>query len=489
MSERRLKVMIVNDERTITHAFSTLLGVVGLEAMECNDGHRALNTTLISTHPPDLFMIDWTMPKMDGFELTCALRQKGYRQPIILMWSAEISAEYLPALGSPRPFTLLIPVSAGELIGATIRALRSSELPLPALWHPGLNFSALQDKIIEKQNIMMSHRVESDQEALKQTLGISISDCAALTLTRRYDSTLDMLNTLRFLQDMILNDERLRQHGNNIILIFIERFLAPGVSLTRPHWDPDLWLRLDLIAELLPGDNPSRRLCLFSDIALLIGTAATDEVNALLQTGTTGGDPLELLWGVMCGAVRFSTALDESVDRLALRSLADKRVSQLEEVYFPPLDKRYGVVSWAQCLIGREVVYYSDCLVLLVRIERSEVNGGTLLFTAVKTHIFSIEANMTVRQHYHHETSQKLIRKALEERLQESIGENSSFTFGGELGYVTQHGSVMSGFGNSWIIVNDPELVADARRIISNSGDDTEALRLLCRQYSRELSG
>ena len=64
--------MIVEDEKTIAHFISTILNTNGYEALLARTGAEALS--MISSHCPDLVILDLGLPDMDGMDILQQLR-------------------------------------------------------------------------------------------------------------------------------------------------------------------------------------------------------------------------------------------------------------------------------------------------------------------------------------------------------------------------------------------------------------------------------
>ena len=65
-----LKVMIIDDSKTIRRTAETLLEKAGCEVISAVDGFDAL--AKIADSNPDLIFVDIMMPRLDGYQ-TCAL--------------------------------------------------------------------------------------------------------------------------------------------------------------------------------------------------------------------------------------------------------------------------------------------------------------------------------------------------------------------------------------------------------------------------------
>jgi twitching motility two-component system response regulator PilG len=83
-----LKVMVIDDSKTIRRTAETLLKKAGCEVLTATDGFEALS--LIADHRPDLIFVDIMMPRLDGYQ-TCALikNNKSFRHIPVIMLSSK----------------------------------------------------------------------------------------------------------------------------------------------------------------------------------------------------------------------------------------------------------------------------------------------------------------------------------------------------------------------------------------------------------------
>lgn len=84
-----VKVMVIDDSRTIRRSAETMLGKEGCEVITANDGFEAL--ALIHQHEPDLIFVDIMMPRLDGYQ-TCAIIKNNARfqhTPVIMLTSKD----------------------------------------------------------------------------------------------------------------------------------------------------------------------------------------------------------------------------------------------------------------------------------------------------------------------------------------------------------------------------------------------------------------
>ena len=83
-----LKILVVDDSKTIRRTAETLLSKEGCQVFTAIDGFDALSK--IADHQPDLIFVDIMMPRLDGYE-TCSLikHNKTFRETPVIMLSSK----------------------------------------------------------------------------------------------------------------------------------------------------------------------------------------------------------------------------------------------------------------------------------------------------------------------------------------------------------------------------------------------------------------
>jgi twitching motility two-component system response regulator PilG len=83
-----LKVLVIDDSKTIRRTAETLLSKEGCQVYTAIDGFDALSK--IADHQPDLIFVDIMMPRLDGYE-TCSLikHNKIFRETPVIMLSSK----------------------------------------------------------------------------------------------------------------------------------------------------------------------------------------------------------------------------------------------------------------------------------------------------------------------------------------------------------------------------------------------------------------
>lgn len=84
-----LKVMVIDDSKTIRRTAETLLKKAGCEVLTATDGFEAL-AKIVDSHP-DVIFVDIMMPRLDGYQ-TCSLikhNEEFKRIPVIMLSSKD----------------------------------------------------------------------------------------------------------------------------------------------------------------------------------------------------------------------------------------------------------------------------------------------------------------------------------------------------------------------------------------------------------------
>jgi len=116
-----LKVMVIDDSKTIRRTAETLLKKAGCNVITATDGFEALSK--IADSRPDIIFIDVMMPRLDGYQ-TCALikhNQVFKKTPVIMLSSKDGLFDKARGriVGSEQYLTK--PFTKDELLGAIRR--------------------------------------------------------------------------------------------------------------------------------------------------------------------------------------------------------------------------------------------------------------------------------------------------------------------------------------------------------------------------------
>ena len=137
MSNNKYKILVVEDDRNILSLIQTVLDTNGyqvLTAQRCQQG-----ILMLSSHVPDLVVLDLGLPDMDGMHLLHFVRQNSLT-PIIVLSARANEADKILALDSGANDYVTKPFSSGELLARVRAILRNSRFSAEAGRLPGGKF-------------------------------------------------------------------------------------------------------------------------------------------------------------------------------------------------------------------------------------------------------------------------------------------------------------------------------------------------------------
>ncbi len=116
-----LKVMVIDDSKTIRRTAETLLKKEGCDVVTATDGFEALSK--ITDHQPSIIFVDIMMPRLDGYQ-TCALIKNNRvfkSTPVVMLSSKDGLFDKARGriVGSEQYLTK--PFTRDELLGAIRR--------------------------------------------------------------------------------------------------------------------------------------------------------------------------------------------------------------------------------------------------------------------------------------------------------------------------------------------------------------------------------
>ncbi|MEW8026986.1 MAG: twitching motility response regulator PilG [Candidatus Thiodiazotropha sp.] len=119
-----VKVMVIDDSKTIRRTAESLLKKAGCEVTTATDGFEAL--AKIADHHPDVIFVDIMMPRLDGYQ-TCALIKHNdvfKNIPVIMLSSKDGLFDRARGriVGSEQYLTK--PFTKDELLGAIKRYVK-----------------------------------------------------------------------------------------------------------------------------------------------------------------------------------------------------------------------------------------------------------------------------------------------------------------------------------------------------------------------------
>jgi DNA-binding response OmpR family regulator len=122
---RSRRVLVIEDDGSVSALVARALGARGYQVEVARDGLEGL--TLLDKSPPDLLIVDVTMPRLDGITLVRAI--KGHRTtrhiPVIFLTAKSDAKSVVDGINIGARFYMTKPFSVDDLLVKVERALRA----------------------------------------------------------------------------------------------------------------------------------------------------------------------------------------------------------------------------------------------------------------------------------------------------------------------------------------------------------------------------
>jgi two-component system response regulator MprA len=119
------RILVIEDEARIAQFIERGLIYEGYRVSLARDGQSGL--ALARDHPPDLVILDWMLPGIDGLEVCKRLRAAG-DVPILMLTAKDDIKDRVTGLDAGADDYLVKPFSVDELM-ARVRALFRRAIP------------------------------------------------------------------------------------------------------------------------------------------------------------------------------------------------------------------------------------------------------------------------------------------------------------------------------------------------------------------------
>jgi two-component system, OmpR family, response regulator len=129
MSERRSRILVVDDEPSIVDAVATALRYEGFDVGEAGTGRAAL--TAVAESEPDLIVLDWMLPDLEGIEVGRRLRAQGFKTAILFLTAKDGVENKVEALRAGGDDYVTKPFSLAEVVARIRAILRRTEGEAP----------------------------------------------------------------------------------------------------------------------------------------------------------------------------------------------------------------------------------------------------------------------------------------------------------------------------------------------------------------------
>jgi two-component system chemotaxis response regulator CheY len=113
-----MRVLIVDDSRTMRRIIGRILSDAGFEVLEAGDGQEAIDVLEAQAELPTLACVDWNMPVMDGLTFVTEVRRRPEWRVITLMMvtTESESDRIVRALAAGAHEYLIKPFTADAMV-------------------------------------------------------------------------------------------------------------------------------------------------------------------------------------------------------------------------------------------------------------------------------------------------------------------------------------------------------------------------------------
>jgi two-component system OmpR family response regulator len=123
------KILVVDDEPAIVDAVATALRYEGFDVAEAENGRDAISRTM--EFGPDLIVLDWMLPDLDGIEVGRRLRDRGFKTAILFLTAKDGVENKVEALRAGGDDYVTKPFSLAEIVARVQAILRRTAGDLP----------------------------------------------------------------------------------------------------------------------------------------------------------------------------------------------------------------------------------------------------------------------------------------------------------------------------------------------------------------------
>ncbi len=115
-------ILIVDDDPKLLKMLQRTLAYEGLNVLTASNGQEAL--PVVDAHQPDLLIVDWMMPRMDGLALLRRLRGDGNKTLVLMLTARDTIDNRVEGLESGADDYLVKPFAPAELVARVHALLR-----------------------------------------------------------------------------------------------------------------------------------------------------------------------------------------------------------------------------------------------------------------------------------------------------------------------------------------------------------------------------
>ena len=128
-------VLLIEDDATLLRGLKDNFAARGYGVRTADDGRKGLDVAL--ANPPDLIVLDIMLPRINGYEICRAVRQRGLDMPIIMLTAKGQEEDIVRGLELGADDYVTKPFSIRELLARAEAFLRRRRTQTPDVFHFG----------------------------------------------------------------------------------------------------------------------------------------------------------------------------------------------------------------------------------------------------------------------------------------------------------------------------------------------------------------
>ena len=122
MSDKRMKILVVEDEPSLIFTLQDTLETEGYDVIVSEEGTQAVE--MVKEHKPDLMILDVMLPGKSGYDILEEVRKEKYTFPVIMLTAKDQEPDKVKGLSLGADDYLTKPFGVKELLARIKARLR-----------------------------------------------------------------------------------------------------------------------------------------------------------------------------------------------------------------------------------------------------------------------------------------------------------------------------------------------------------------------------
>ena len=232
MEDNKIRMLLVEDERTLAQIISDTLTEKGFDVQLAYNGQQGYDAVHVAL--PDIIVTDIMMPSMDGFTFVKKLRSEGYKIPIIFLSARSAAEDVVEGFETGGNDYLRKPFSMSELIVRAKSLLGRSE---PSSHEKPQTIFQIGSYIFnsEKQTLAFTERqhgiADECQDSSNASIVLSAREADVLLMLCRRPG--EVISSEEILKKLWGSDDYFNSRSLNVFITHLRNKLAkdPSVSI------------------------------------------------------------------------------------------------------------------------------------------------------------------------------------------------------------------------------------------------------------------